>query len=118
MRTFYKKLVDAVSATTNPVSSAMLVENISNFSVTAVCSSTASGTAKLQVHNALSPAGDGSDLTSGEWVDMAGSSATVSSTAQVWNVANSGYRWVRISYTNSSGTGNLTAYATGKAATG
>jgi hypothetical protein len=117
MRTIYAKPLNAVDATTNPNSTPVNLENMSGFSVTAICTSSATGTGKLQCHNGRSVIGDGSDLPASGWVDVAGSSQTVSSTAATWNVTNAFYRWMRVAYSNSSGTGTITAEVTGKAPT-
>lgn len=52
------------------------------------------------------------------WTDIAGSSVAVTNNGNwVWNVADSGYEWVRLVWTFTSGTGTLSARFKGKGPT-
>lgn len=71
----------------------------------------ASGTLKIQVSN------DMVDLASQvtHWTDYTGSDETVSGAGDVlWNMSFVGYRWVRMVYTRTSGSGSLNATFVGK----
>lgn len=58
------------------------------------------GTLKLQARN----------FTDENWVDVGSSSQAVTSSADhVWSVSEADYRYVRVSWTYSSGTGNIKA---------
>jgi len=49
------------------------------------------------------------------WSDFSGSSVAVSGNGDVmYNLANAGYRWVRIKYTRTSGTGTINAILSAK----
>lgn len=49
------------------------------------------------------------------WVTYTGSSESISAAGNfLWNLTHAGYRWVRLVYTKSSGTGSLSATFTGK----
>lgn len=50
------------------------------------------------------------DKDNGDWVTVTSSSQAVTSSAShVWNVTGAGYRWVRVKWVASSGTGNISA---------
>lgn len=49
------------------------------------------------------------------WNDIVNSSQAVTGAGHVtWNYQGIGYRWIRVIYTRSSGTGNVTVIANGK----
>ena len=49
------------------------------------------------------------------WTDIAGSSNAVSANGDiVWNIVDPGFRWVRLVYTRTSGTGTLSVRANAK----
>lgn len=88
------------------------------YSIQAVYSGTPSGTIKLQASADIVNLGaDGSQPTISNWTDLSGTVA-LSGTAgsSMFTNANFGYRWVRLSYTNSSGTGTLNAVINAKGA--
>lgn len=73
-----------------------------DFSFFAKWSSTPTGTFKLQSSNDL-----GDTVT--DWEDIPGSSVAVAGAAgqQMWNYTRSQFRWVRLVYTATSGSGTL-----------
>lgn len=51
------------------------------------------------------------------WIDYSGSSLAISAAgSNMWNLTDMGYRWVRLKYTKTSGTGAVTAIFTAKGA--
>lgn len=76
------------------------------------------GTFKLQISND-SPAINPGSVNKGSgvvnWTDYTGSSQAISAAGNFsWLLADIGYRWVRLVYTRSSGTGSLTAAISSK----
>lgn len=86
----------------------VLIEHIYGYSVQVAFTGVFAGTFKIQVSNdkGVSPT---------VWNDLANSSAAVVGGAYggeagiIWNVEKSFYRWFRVVYTPSSGTGTLTS---------
>lgn len=125
MRAFTSQLMGSsgiMTSTSVVTSSAIPLPNVNIYSVHVAVNSVGappvSGTFKLQCSN---------DPTSGNlnnptqnvvnWVDITGASqaASISGSAGViFNVADAGYSWVRLHYTNTSGSGSFVARATGK----
>lgn len=92
------------------------LESIEGYSICAAWSGGV-GTFKLQASNNAEIDNVG-NLTVAQmadpnavWVDITGSSVAVSGAGtQFWNVADVYYKWVRVVYTRSSGTGTLLMY--------
>lgn len=89
------------------------------YSIQAVFTGAPVGTLKLQISNdfVATPTAGGANLASAvtHWTDYTGSSYSVSAAGDfAWNVFDVGYRWVRMVYTKTSGTGSLTATFCGK----
>lgn len=77
----------------------------------------ASGTLILQLSTDIVNVASGANPAANvvNWSTYSGSSTTVSGPGNfVWNAADAGYRWVRLLYTKSSGTGTLNATFLGK----
>jgi hypothetical protein len=89
-------------------SQAFLIEHIYGYSVQVSFSGVFAGTFKIQTSNDVGTAPT-------HWNDLANSSAAVVAGAYggeagiMWNVERSFYRWFRIVYTPTSGTGTLTS---------
>jgi hypothetical protein len=71
------------------------------------------GTFKIMVSNSVLPYQDvlaGKQvIPSTEWNEYTGSSASISAAGDItWNVKDAGYRWVKISYLRTSGSGSIT----------
>lgn len=76
------------------------------------------GTLKLQacVDHGQST-GQGADTVTGltNWVDIAGSTSTVTADGStLWNLSEMGFKWVRLAYTRTAGTGTLAIRAHAK----
>jgi hypothetical protein len=98
-------LIATVSAATSVSSIGYDLGDLASFSVQGVFSgSNVAGTLKLQCSN---------DNTT--WVDVPSASTSITSSAdEVFNISNAQYRYVRASWTYSSGTGNITCYFVAK----
>lgn len=88
--------------------------NVVNYSIQLVFTGTLGGNFKLQAScdkgspNSASEAQQSSGVTN--WTDVADSAFTVSAAGNVmWNVRNTGYEWVRVAWTATSGAGTLTS---------
>lgn len=82
------------------------------YSVTAVFTGAPVGTLILQIANDDVPAPPGGAANMAvnvvDWCDYTGTSVAVTAAGKfTWNVWPAGYRWVRVSYTKTSGTGSL-----------
>ena len=108
-------LINAITVTdlTLPFnSSAFLIEHIYGYSVQVSFSGVFAGTFKIQTSNDV---GNTPNQVPTHWNDLANSSAAVVAGAYggeagiMWNVERSFYRWFRIVYTPTSGTGTLTS---------
>lgn len=89
------------------------------YSMQAVFTGAPAGTMKLQISNdmvSVAPNGQSPEANVINWTDYTGSSVAVSAAGNfVWNALDVGYRWVRMVYTPSSGTGVLNVTFCGKA---
>lgn len=97
-----KTLVSAVDASNDIVSGVLDIGEQRSYAIQALFSgSNVAGTIKLEVSV------DGTNF-----VDLASSSQSISSSADfMWNVNEASYRYVRVDWTATSGTGNLTVKA-------
>jgi hypothetical protein len=116
MRLIYKSLASGTSANANFTTNAVAVGEFSTYSVTCNVTSTATGTVALQASNDW--AADETGPASPKWVEISGAnSAIVTGSDVMFNVQNSGYTWMRVIYTSTSGTGTATIDFNGKAPT-
>lgn len=88
-------------------------------SIQAVYTGSPVGTLKLQISNDIvsAPPGGGTNLASlvTNWSDYTGSSLSISAAGDfTYNLLDIGYRWLRLVYTKSSGTGTINATFCGK----
>lgn len=104
-------------------------------SISAAFTGSPVGTFKLQISNDIVPVAGGSLNTNGggnygaagipvgtdpaanvvNWSDYTGSSQSISAAGNfTWNLLDMGYRWIRLVYTKTSGTGTVNAYITSK----
>lgn len=100
---FNQQLISAGSMGSSLNSSPMHLGEFNGYSCSAVVSSGSSpvGTLKLQVANDFS-------ATVSNWVDVAGSGIAITGDgANLWSVADAYYKWVRVVYTRTSGSGTL-----------
>ncbi len=101
--------MDSVDMSGDCFSAAISVEHIYGYSVTAQWTGSPVGSLRLQASNDPYQNAQ-ADLVS-NWEDVSGSSidpSAVASGQQVWNVERAFYRWFRLAYTSSSGSGTLT----------
>ena len=99
-------------AADNFTSQGFYVGHIANYATQVVLTGSPVGVVKLQVScdlgnpNASFPNGD-DNVTN--WVDLSGATANISGAGTVlMNLVDSGYSWVRLVYTHTSGSGNIT----------
>ena len=101
----------SMTGTTTISSSAMFVGDTSLYSIQAVWTGTPAGTMKLQASNDPTPAIGTIPYTVSNWSDITYSFLTLTGSAgnYLWSVDNCAYKFVRITYTNTSGSGSLAA---------
>lgn len=104
MRVFEYQLVDAESMGASITSdSQQLIQEVV-CCVQAVFTGSPVGSIKLQISN-----------DSSNWTDYTGSATSISAAGDVaWNLSNIGYRYLRVVYTRTSGTGSLSVTVSGK----
>lgn len=94
------------------------LEHLNTVAIQAVFTgSSPTGTFKVQVSNDTQLITESGDIgaTVNNWSDVSGSSVSVTASGDVaWNLPNTGFRWVRVVYTRSSGSGTLNVRAQGK----
>lgn len=98
----------------NQTSDPVWLGHIANYSIQIVFSGTPGGNFKLQMSNdeGRPQAAQEADKDYGvvNWTDIADSALTVSAAGDVaWNYRDCGYRWVRVVWTQTSGTGTITS---------
>lgn len=103
-------IADTQSISSNFASEAITLAHMTQFAVHLEYTGTGlNGTLKLEASN---DSEDSLPTSVSHWVDIPSSSVSVTaltgSAEQLWNIADCGYAWVRLSWTNSSGTGTLT----------
>jgi hypothetical protein len=105
MRQVQKLILDAqaITGTSTYTSAALDLSHCLGFTVLLVVASTATGTAKLQ-----------GSMDGTTWFDLPNSGATANIAVSgagnyLWNVADAFYPYVRVSYTNSTNSGTLSA---------
>jgi len=87
--------------------------------IQAVASGAPVGSLKLQASCDDVPSGTGSNPSANvtHWSDIAGTTQAVSASGNYfWNVSDIGFKWIRVVYTFTSGTGTLTITYNGKGA--
>lgn len=96
--------LDGTDLSTNVASNAVYVGNCINYSIQIVFTGSPVGEFKLQ--GSLDNDGDPTN-----WTDITGSEESVTAAGDLlWNAQGVGYKYVRLLYTFSSGTGALTVY--------
>lgn len=127
LRFFNDIIFDAVVVTGSITtgSSAVPLERIEGFSVQAIMAGTGSvgvtGSFKLQASLDRATNVNAKNISLSNWTDVSGSSASIAvapnaSHSVVWNVSQAYYPFVRVHYTNTAGSGSLTARVAGKGA--
>lgn len=106
-----KQIVTAgdMSATIN--GAAIDLDQIYGFSVQAIWSGTPTGTLGLQFSNDIAQGG----AAPTNWTADSTQALSGSAGSYMWNIWPANYRWVRLVYTKTSGTGTLNATYVGKA---
>lgn len=100
-------LIPTQSAAADVTSAAMELGDINNFSISVdFTGSNLAGTLTLECSNESATTG---------FTTVASSTQNVTSSADhMWSVSGAGYRWVRVFWDYTSGTGNITAKFVGK----
>lgn len=123
MRKNQTQLVSAVSMGASVTSIGLDLNQQVLGSISAIFSGSPVGTFKLQISNDIVPVNPsatnpvGSDPAGAvvNWTDYTGSSQAISASGDfTWNLLDIGYRWIRLVYTRSSGSGTLNVYSTTK----
>lgn len=91
------------------VSVGMLLEDTRTFAIQAVWSGTPTGTLRLQASCDRGTEGNVDNVVN--WSNIASTDVALAGAAggQLWNIDGAGYRWVRVQYVRTSGTGTLNA---------
>ena len=94
------------------------INQLQSYAIQASFSGSPVGTLKLQISTDQVQVGTGTNdpaVNVVNWSDYTGSSYSLSASGNyMWNVFPAGYRWVRMVYTKTSGTGSLSATFDGK----
>lgn len=121
MRIFNDQVIfDSADMSASLQSEPIYLGHIMHYSIQLKYTGSPVGTFKLQVSNDLGEVDAQTRLVQGRavqtWTDVADSSVAVSGAGDaMWTVENIGYRWARVIYTASSGTGAIvSARANGK----
>lgn len=95
-------LVDAQSAATFANSAPWALGDIKDYNIQVeITGSNVVGTLKLQARN----------RDDASWIDVTDSSQAITSSGEhMWNVSRASYKFVRVSWAYTSGTGNISAY--------
>lgn len=111
MKVVTDKIIESQNMANSFTSSHILLDQIYGYSLHAVYSGSPVGTFKLQVSNQDVQLRE--SVT--EWTDLGSSSVSVSASgSNMWNISDAFYRWVRVVYTKTSGTGSCTITMTSK----
>lgn len=111
------QIVSSASMVGNINSNGVDLQQLNLESISAVYTGAPVGSIKIQVSNDIVPVAPGSNPSANvvNWSDYTGSPSAVSAAGNVtYNLTFAGYRWVRLVYTFTSGTGTLNVYFTGK----
>jgi ABC-type phosphate transport system substrate-binding protein len=108
-----EKITSAQSMGASFTSESVLIDQIYGFSMQAVFTGSPVGTFKLQASNDNINAKFPQDVTN--WTDIADSSEAISDAGGItWNFNGAFYRWVRVVYTRSSGSGSCDIFYSAK----
>lgn len=95
--------LSSTSLASSLTSDGIFVERCTEYSIQVVFTGTPVGEFKLQ--------GSLDAGTPSNWTDITGSAESVTEAGDIlWNAQGVGYRWVRLVYTSTSGSGTLTIY--------
>jgi hypothetical protein len=113
MKSYSGKLLEAgVMSNATLTSTPINIVDSYGVSITASYTGSPTGTLDLQVSNENSPIGS---ISEGSWEDVSLSADAVSSAGNTtWNIPGAYFRWARIKYTRTSGTGSLDVVFTAK----
>ncbi len=120
MRTFDYTISPSFAATYNSIPFELPHMEGVSIQISTTSASTAAGTVKLQCSNNALLDNQGVNAPyvdpNAVWIDVAGSTNTISSGANsyMYNVAGVYYKWCRLVYTSSSGSGTALLVAHGK----
>ena len=121
MRIFNDQVIfDNLDMSVSRQSEPIYLGHIMHYSIQLKYTGSPAGTFKLQVSNDLGEIDAQTRLVQGRavqnWTDVADSAITISAAGDcMWTVENIGYRWARVVYIASSGTGTIvSARANGK----
>lgn len=104
LKTFHNILVNESMASSFE-SSILALDFVNFFSVQAVFTGSPSGTFKIQVSNDV-------NSSPSNWSDLGDSSQAISAAGDImWDISSAGYKWAKVVYTRTSGSGTCNAVA-------
>lgn len=113
MRVVHETIIPAgTDVTTSPNSLPALLAHAWGCSIQAIFTGSPVGTVKLQGSSDVAPDANFSaaNFSVINWTDISGSSQSISSAGNVaWDISRTGFSWIRVVYTSSSGAGTITA---------
>jgi len=115
MKILNETIIDNGDASGDLTSDAVLLDFHLGYCVSATVTTSGSIGGSLALQGAVdfggsSPSQSVNATDVADWVDIAGSTQTITGAGVVtWNVEGAYYKWVRLVYTSTSGTGNITA---------
>jgi hypothetical protein len=109
-------IISAGDMSGNITSEAVLIKTIYGYSAQAVFTGAPTGSLTLEASNA-STDDPSTASSSGTWTEITGSSTAVAAAGnQMWNYSGAFYKWVRVKYAFTGGTGVLNVNYFGKGA--
>jgi hypothetical protein len=111
------QLISAGNMIANINSPGIDLQDIKGISLQAIYTGSPNGTLKVQVSNDIVDVGSSNDQASSviNWTDYPSSSVAISAAgSSIWNYDGFNYRWIRLVFTFSSGTGTLNVSFSGK----
>jgi hypothetical protein len=111
MKFISDKILDAGSMGADVESDEVLIDQIYGFAIQAVYTGTPNGTLKIQA--SCDDVQKSSDVTN--WIDVSGATATITAAGSVIiQVPYAFYKWFKVVFVRTSGTGSLTITYNGK----
>lgn len=107
----------AVSSTNVYTSTPVNILNLDNIGLQVNIASTPSGSLQVQVSIDYQQTAEGAVINAGNWINVVGASTVITSGSPnevYFDMNQLSAPWVRLQYTNSSGSGTLNAFASGK----
>lgn len=115
MKTVQSKILNNGDMSGNLESQVIDLADIDLGSIQAVFTGAPTGALKLQLSNQIVANTADPNVAVTEWTDYSGSATNVvAAGSHIFNISNMGYKWCKMVYTRTGGTGTLNATMTGK----